>query len=65
MAWHRWVIQNLKKKVTRGVKIDISNLVNFNPSSQKSDNSDFDEIHLPKAYKYLDEKVQKSYVSWH
>ena len=49
MAWHRWVIQNLKKKVTRGVKIDISNLVNFNPSSQKSDNSHFDEIHLPKA----------------
>ena len=63
MSWHRWVIQNLKKKMSRGVKNDISNLVNFNLSSQKSDNSHFDEIHLSKAHKYLDEKVQKSYVS--
>ena len=63
MSWHRWVIQNLKKKMTRGVKNDISNLVNFNLSSQQSDNSHFDEIHLSKAHKYLDENVQKSYVS--
>ena len=41
------------------------NLVNFHASSWKSENLHFDWIHLSKAYKYLDEKVQRSYVSWH
>ena len=41
------------------------NLVNFHASGWKSENLHFDWIHLSKAYEYLDEKVQKSYVSWH
>ena len=34
-------------------------------ASWKSENLHFDWIHLSKAYKYLDEKDQKTYVSWH
>ena len=54
-----------KRKLTFGWKNDIRNLVNFHASSWKSENIHFDCIHLSKAYTYLDEKVQKSYVSWH
>ena len=43
---------------------DISNLVNFNASSQKSESLHFDGLLLSKAYKYLDEKVQKSYINF-
>ena len=32
---------------------------------RKSENLHFDGLRLSKAYKNLDEKVQKSYVSWH
>ena len=35
---------------------------NFHASSQKSENLYFDRILLSKAYKDLDEKLQKSYV---
>ena len=52
-----------KRKLTRGLKNDIRNLVNFHVSSQKSENFHFDWILLSKAYKDLDEKIQKSYVS--
>ena len=48
-------MQNLKN----GVK----NSVNFNGSSQKSEKLHFYGLVLSKAYKVLDEKVQKSYVS--
>ena len=64
VSWHWKVMQNLNenwlvpRKMTR-------NLVNFHASSWKSENLHFDWIHLSKAYKYLDEKVQRSYVSWH
>ena len=51
-----------KWKLTRDFKNDIINLVNFHASSRKSDNLHFDGILLSKAYKDLDEKVQKSYV---
>ena len=34
-------------------------------SSGKSENLHFDGFLLSKAYKDTDEKVQKSYVSWH
>ena len=51
-----------KGKVTRGLKNNISNLVNFHVSSGKSENLDFGRILLSKAYKDLDEKIQKSYV---
>ena len=49
-----------QKKLTRRLKNDIRNLVNFLANSQKSGNLHFDVIYLPKAYKYLGEKVQKS-----
>ena len=52
-----------KGKLTCGLKNDIRNLVNFHASSRKSENLHFDWILLPKAYKDLDEKVQKSYAS--
>ena len=54
-----------KEKVTRGLKNDIKKLVNFHASSRKPGKSHFDVLFLSKAYKYLNEKVQKSYVSWH
>ena len=50
-------------KLTRGLKNDIKNWVNFHASSRKTENLHFDGIILPKAYKFLVEKVQKSYVS--
>ena len=52
-----------KGKLTRGLKNDIGNLVNFHASSQKFENLHFDRLLLSRAYKVLDEKVQKSYVS--
>ena len=54
-----------KEKLTGGLKNDIRNLVNFHASSRKSEYLHFDALFLSKAYKTLDEKVQKSYVSWH
>ena len=54
-----------KEKLTGGLKIDIRDLINFHESSHKSENLHFDGLVLSKAYKVLDEKVQKSYVSWH
>ena len=48
-----------KGKLTCGFKNDLRNLVNFHVSSQKSGNLHFDGFLLPKAYKNLDEKVQK------
>ena len=52
-----------KEKLTGGLKNDIRNLVNFHASSRKSQNLHFNRLLLSKAYKVLDEKVQKSYVS--
>ena len=52
-----------KGKLTCNLKKDIRNLVNFHASSQKSENLHFDGLLLSKAYKVLDEKVNKSYVS--
>ena len=54
-----------KEKLTGGLKNDIRNLINFYASSYKSENLLFDELVLYKAYKVLDEKVQKSYVLRH
>ena len=54
-----------KRKLTCGLKNDIRILVNFHGSSWKSDNLHFDGFLLSKAYKVLDEKVQKNYLSWH
>ena len=52
-----------KGKLTCGLKNDIMNLLNFRASRQKSENLHFDWILLLKAYKDLNEKIQKSYVS--
>ena len=49
-----------KGKLICVLKKDVRNLVNFYASSQKSENLHFDRILLSKAYKDLDEKVQKS-----
>ena len=51
-----------KGKLTRGLKSDIRNLVNFHAISRKSENLHFNGLILSKAYKVLDEKVQKSTV---
>ena len=51
-----------KGKLTCGLKKDIRNLVNFYANNRKSGNLHFDGLLLSKAYKKLDEKVQKSYV---
>ena len=51
-----------KGKLACGLKNDIRNLVNFHSSSRKSENLHFDWILLSKAYKHLDENIQKSYV---
>ena len=48
-----------KGKLTRGLKNDIKNLVNFHASSRKSENLHLDWLLLSKAYKDLDETVQK------
>ena len=52
-----------KEKVTGVLKNDIRNLINFHASSRKSENLHFDGLFLSKAYKVLDEKVQKSFAS--
>ena len=52
-----------KEKISRGLKNDIKNLVNFHTSSRKSENLHFYGLLLYKAYKVLDLKVYPSYVS--
>ena len=52
-----------KRKVTLDWKNNIRNMADFYASSPVSENLHFDGLLLSKAYKVLDEKVQKSYVS--
>ena len=52
-----------KGKLTCGMKNNIRNLINFHVSTRKFENLHFDKILLSKAYKDLDEKIQKSYIS--
>ena len=40
-----------KEKLTRGLKNDIRNLINFHASSRRSENLYFDGLVLSKAYK--------------
>ena len=49
-----------KGKLTRDLKNDIWNLVNFHGSSRKSENLHYDAFLLSKAHNVSDEKVQKS-----
>ena len=55
-------VAKVNGKLTCDLKNDIRHLVNFHASSQKSENVHFGWINLTKAYKDLDEKLQKSYV---
>ena len=50
-------------KMTCGLYNGVSSLVNFHVSSRKSENLHFEWLLLFEAYKVLDKKVQKSYVS--
>ena len=59
------MMQNLKENWLVAWKNDLRNLLNSNVSSRKSWNLHFDGLLLSQAYKDVDEKVQKSYVSWH
>ena len=52
-----------KGKLTCGLKKDIRNLVSFYANNRKSGNLHFDGLLLSKAYKNLDEKLQKCFVS--
>ena len=52
-----------KEKCTRGLKNYLKNLVNFHASSRKLGNFPFDGLLLAEAYKDLDKKEQKNYVS--
>ena len=58
-------VKGVAKLVACGLKNDMRNFANFHASSRKSGNLHFDPILLSKANKNLNEKVQKSYVSWH
>ena len=50
---------NFKGKLTRGLKNNIRNLVNFHASSYKSENLHFDQILLSKAYKIQVKKYRR------
>ena len=58
-------VVTFKHKLRYGLKNDIRNLVNFHASSWTSEKLHFDWIRLSKAFKYLDEKAQQHYDSWH
>ena len=52
-----------EEKLALDCKNDMTNLVNFNASSGKAENFDFDVLLLSIAYKVSAKKVQKSYLS--
>ena len=56
-------MQSLKKKLALGFKNDMTNLVNFNANSGKSENLHFDVLILSIAYKISAKNVQKCYLS--
>ena len=58
-------MQSLKKKLTLDSKNDMRVSVNFNVSSGKSENLQFNVLLLSIAYKVSAIKVQKNYLSWH
>ena len=52
-----------EEKLALTSKNDITNLVNFNANSGKSENLHFDALYLSIAYKVSAKKVQKSFFS--
>ena len=65
LSWHLWVMQSLKKNGLLFAKMTITNLINFNTSSGKSENLHFNVLLLSTAYKVSAKKVQQSFLSWH
>ena len=64
LSWHL-SDANFEEKLAHGFKNDMTNLVNFNASSGKSENLHFDVLLLSIAYKVSAKEMQKSYLSWH
>ena len=62
IVWTFFRAKKILKNYTRGLKNDIRNLVNFHANSRKSGNLIFDGRLLSPFD--LDEKLQKSYLSW-
>ena len=54
-----------EEKLALGSKDDMTNLVNFNMSSDKSENLYFNVLLLLMVYKVSAKKVEKGYLSWH
>ena len=54
-----------EEKLAHGFKNDMTNLVNFNVSSGKSENLHFDMLLLSIAYKASAKTFQKSFISWY
>ena len=52
-----------EEKLALGSKLDMTNLVNFNATSGKSENMHFDVQFLSISYKVSTKKVQKSCLS--
>ena len=52
-----------EENLTLGFKNDMRNLVNFNASSGKPENLQFDVLLLSEVYYVLAKKVQRNYVS--
>ena len=52
-----------EENLTLGSKNDMRNLVNFNASSGKPENLQFDVLLLSEVYYVLAKKVQRNYVS--
>ena len=52
-----------EEKLAHGFKNDMTNLVNFNASSAKSEKLHFDVLLLSVAHKFSAKKVQKSCLS--
>ena len=62
LAWHWRVMQSLKEKLTCGLKYDMRTLVNFHPTTQKSENFTLMGSFCPKVWA---KKIQRSYLSRH
>ena len=65
VSWHCRVMQSLKKNWPLVFKNDMRNLVNFNGSSDKSENLHFDLLLLSIAYKVSVKNLQNNYLLWH
>ena len=63
--WHWTVMQNLNKPRPCGFKNDTMNWMNFDYSTQKSENCTLMDSFCPKHILFQLGKFQRNYVSWH